>query len=52
LEDIKKYLKNLKTPNNTKTIIKINYNPSLPSFENGRSIKLILIDDTYNLSEA
>ena len=37
-EDIKKYLKNLKSPENTKTIIKRGNN--------------ILIDDTYNLSEA
>jgi UDP-N-acetylmuramyl pentapeptide synthase len=36
--DIKKYLKNLKTPKSSKTIIK--------------SWKNILIDDTYNLSEA
>ena len=36
--EIKKYLKNLKTPNSSKTIIK-NWNN-------------ILIDDTYNLSEA
>ena len=38
IEDIKKYLKNLKSPENTKTIKK--------SWDN------ILIDDTYNLSEA
>jgi len=38
IEDIKKYLKNIKTPNNTKAIIKLDDN--------------ILIDDTYNLSEA
>jgi len=38
VEDIKKYIKKLKTPENTKTIIE--------NWEN------ILIDDTYNLSEA
>ena len=38
IEDIKKYLKNLKSPENTKSII--------AKWEN------ILIDDTYNLSEA
>ncbi|MDQ7009116.1 MAG: UDP-N-acetylmuramoyl-tripeptide--D-alanyl-D-alanine ligase [Candidatus Gracilibacteria bacterium] len=38
IEDIKRYLKNLKTPDSSKTII-----------ESGNNI---LIDDTYNLSEA
>jgi UDP-N-acetylmuramoyl-tripeptide--D-alanyl-D-alanine ligase len=47
--EIKKYLKNIKLPEANKSISELDYN--LPS-EDGKSIKLILIDDTYNLSEA